>query len=83
MWFGGFRNVTRPSRPLLQSLVVEPARNRVAAEPGDATAITLHLGDQSIVDPVQPTWQFLYAALRTERSHQRLSQRGKAGDIGK
>jgi len=73
----------KPQVPSLQPhVVVEPAGDRVAAEPDDAAAVAVDLGRQDRVDPVQNRGQFLGATLCAQGERERLGEQGEASDIG-
>jgi len=63
-------------------LVVEPARQRVAAEADNAAAVAVDQRRQPAIDIVEAIRQLLGAALGAELRGKRLGERCKAGDIG-
>ena len=63
--------------------VVEPAHDGIAREVNHAPAVTLHFGDERVVDAAEVFGHFLGAAPRAQHFTQGFRQRGEARNIGK
>ena len=64
---------------------LSPSNQQVTASPAKEMALPPHLCssfDQSVVDEVQIAGQLFRAALRPQLAHERLRERGEAGDVG-
>jgi hypothetical protein len=73
---------TNAQLPTPNSLIIEPARHRIAGKTDHAAAKLLDLGDQCVVDTIDLIGHGLDAAARAQRAVERLGQRRKARDIG-
>ena len=63
-------------------LFLEPAGDRIAAEADDAAAITINLGNQSVVNLVELLSQLVNAAPGADLLDQSIGKGDKAGDVG-
>ncbi|RIH82547.1 hypothetical protein Mterra_02621 [Calidithermus terrae] len=80
---GGHRPLHRQRRRQgpRAGVVVEPGGEGVAAEAHHAAAVAVDLGDEDVVDGVEPVGELLSPPLGAQGLRQGLGQAGEAGDV--